>query len=172
MRWMNALMLRGLVGMTVLLALPTRARAAPAEPPVAVPAATETPVPQAAPPAPEPAVPSAGVKRSTVALIAAGVAVAGAGVATVFGVLALQSKNDYEKSPTNANSGNGNNDAAYADGGIALAVAAGVTSLVLLLTDDTRRDASAAVSRRGPATFSATPIVTASGGGAGFLLRF
>ena len=106
------------------------------------------------------------------ALIAAGVAVVGAGVGAVFGALALQNKSDYGKSPTYANSGNGNNDAAYADGCIALAVAAGVTSLVLFLTDDTHGDDSARAAKARAATFSATPIVTARGGGAGVQLRF
>ena len=47
--------------------------------------------------------------------------------------------------PTFSNTDDGNNDAAYADGGIALAVAAGITSLVLFLTGDPA-DAPPAVS--------------------------
>jgi hypothetical protein len=89
----------------------------------------------------------------------------------VCGVLALQNKSDYEKSPTYANSDNGNNDAAYADGAIALAVAAGVTSLVLYLTRDDA-DESATRSTKKPPMVSAAPMVTQHGGGAGALLRF
>ena len=58
-----------------------------------------------------------------------------------FGVLALQNKSDYQKNPTFSNTDNGNNDAAYADGCAALAVAAGVTSLVLFLTRHPTADA-------------------------------
>ncbi len=115
------------------------------------------------------------VKRSTVALYAAGVAGIGAGVGAVFGTLALENKRDYERSPTYANSDNGNNDAAYADGGIALAVAAGITSLVLFLTSDPT-DASptarAPQSRAGSASASLSVTSFPSGGGAGALLRF
>jgi len=116
--------------------------------------------------------PGPSVKRRTVALYAAGVAVVGAGVACVFGGLALKNKHDYESGPTYSNSDNGNNDAAYADGGIALAVAAGVTSLVLLLTSDTAdaTPATSASQRRAP-TSSAT-FLTPSAGANGALLRF
>ena len=76
------------------------------------------------------------VERRTVAIVAAGVAVVGAGVATTFGVLALQNKHDYDRGPTFSNVDLGTNDAAYADGGLALAVVAGVTSLILFLTSD------------------------------------
>lgn len=122
-----------------------------------------------APPPPEPK-----IKRSTVALVAAGVAVVGAGVATTFGILALDNKSDYQKGPTYANADRGNNDAAYADGGIALAVAAGVTSLVLYLTrDDVPDDRPAAAGRKKPATgLSASPFVTSHGAGAGAVFRF
>ncbi len=111
--------------------------------------------------------------RRTVAFVAAGVALAGAGVGAIFGALALQNKSDYDKNATYANSDRGNNDAAYADGGIALAVAAGVTSLVLFVTGDTSdAAASAGAPRRRSLTFSASPFVTTHGGGAGALVRF
>jgi hypothetical protein len=141
----------GLVAIMALSALPTRALADPPDP---------VPV---APPAP-------GVKRSAVALIAAGVAVVGAGVGTAFGVLALQNKSDYRNNPTYSNSDNGNNDAAYADGAIALALAAGVTSLVLYIT----RDSGSAESTptRHSVAFSASPLVLPHGAGAGALVRF
>jgi len=121
------------------------------------------------PPPPDPA-----VTRDTVALVAAGVAVVGVSAATVFGVLALQNKSDYQAHPTYSNVDNGTNDAAYADGCIALAVAAGVTSLVLYLTRDTTHDAGPAAARptQRSAVFSPAPVVTPHGGGAGFVLRF
>jgi len=101
-------------------------------------------------------------------------AVVGAGAATTFGILALQNKNEYQIHPTFSNSDNGNNFAAYADGAIALAVAAGFTSLVLFLTNDPSHDAGpAASSGKSPsATLSTSPFVTPHGGGAGAILRF
>lgn len=121
-------------------------------------------------PAPPPA-PSAGpvVARKTVALGAAGVAVAGAVGAVVFGVLALHEKSAFEAAPTDANAGRGNDFAAYTDGCIALAAAAGITSLVLYLTSGDAADAGTTPKR--PA-ISASPIVIAHGGGAGAVLRF
>jgi hypothetical protein len=113
------------------------------------------------------------VTRRRVAFVAASVALAGAGAGAVFGALALQNKSDYDKKRTYANSDRGNNDAAYADGGIALAVAAGITSLVLFVTSDTSDAAvSAAAARKHSPSFSASPFVIAHGGGAGALVRF
>jgi hypothetical protein len=113
--------------------------------------------------------------RRRVAFVAAGVAVAAAGAATIFGVLALDNKRAYQRSPTYSNADEGNDDAAYADGAIALAVAAGVTSLVLALTGE--RDSSElappkASSTSARTTFVASAIVLARGAGLGALLRF
>jgi hypothetical protein len=147
-----------------LVALP--AWADPPAPPPPPPAAVAPPV-AALPPAPPPA-----VSRKNVALGAAGVAVASAVGAVVFGVLALHEKSLYEQTPTYANTDNGNNFAAYADGCIALAAAAGITSLVLYLTSaDGSGEGTAAPPKRS-AVFSASPIVLGHGGGAGAVLRF
>jgi hypothetical protein len=130
-----------------------------------------TPAAGAATPAPAPATPQ--ITRETVALAAAGVALAGAATAVTFGVLALQNKRDFDSSPSYASSDKGNNDAAYADGGIALAVCAGVTSLVLWLTRDTAGSEPVTTTpARRPAAISASPIVTPHGGGAGAVLLF
>jgi hypothetical protein len=128
--------------------------------------------PPPAPPPPPPAPPPA-VSRSTVALWATGVAVVGAGAATTFGILALKNKSDYQANPTFSNTDNGNNFAAYTDGCIALAVAAGVTSLVLYFTRDTTTDVPAASAPKpSAATLSVSPMLTTHGGGAGAVLRF
>jgi hypothetical protein len=111
------------------------------------------------------------VTRGRVALWTAGVAVVGAGAATVFGVLALQNKSAYQKGPTYSNTDDGNNDAAYADGCMALAVAAGVTSLVLFLTNDPTLPSAPGTAKTAP-TLSVSPLVTAHAGGAGAVLRF
>lgn len=141
----------------------SEAEAPPPPSPAPPPPAPAAPPPPAPPPTPS-------VTRTTVAIIAACVSVVGAGVATAFGILALQNKSDYQTNPTYANADNGNNDAAYADAGIALAVAAGVTSIVLFATRPTP-DGTTARSA-GTRSFSAAPIVTPHGGGAGALLRF
>jgi hypothetical protein len=168
--------LRGLVAVAVFSIVPRPTLAAPPEaaasssaevtpPPPPVPALA----PRDVPPLSEPP-----VTRNTVALYAAGIAVAGASAGIVFGVLALENKRDYQKNPTYSNSNNGTNDAAYADGAIALAVAAGVTSIVLFLTNDTAPspDPMATPSTSRSAVLSASPFVTSHGGGASALLRF
>ncbi len=164
LRIVNAPVLVGLVAFTALSLPPSRASADPPPPPPAT----------AAPVAPSPVPPEPSVKRSTVALYAAGLAVIGAGVGAVFGGLALKNKKEYESGPTYSNSDNGNNDAAYADGGFALAVAAGVTSLVLYLTRDAAyvADPTAAVSKKPGASVSASPLVAPHGGGASAVLTF
>jgi len=112
------------------------------------------------------------VSRRAVALGAAGVAGAAAVGAVVFGVLALQNKADYERNPTYANTDNGNNFAAYADGCLALALAGGVTGLVLHLTSPSSSGSGNAVRAMHAAVISASPILMAHGGGAGAVLRF
>jgi hypothetical protein len=164
---------RMLIGFMAIAACSSLSASASADPlPVsAAPTSPPSPIVSEVSPTP-PSAPS--VKRTTVALVAAGVAVAAAGAGAVFGVLALQNKSDYDRGPTYANSDKGNNDAAYADGSFALAVVAGVTSLVLALTSDpTLADApAAAASKKSGAAFSASPMILPHGGGAGALLRF
>jgi hypothetical protein len=122
---------------------------------------------------PVPAPPAPAITRGTVALAAAGVALAGAGAALVFGVLALQNKHDFDGSPTYAGADRGNNDAAYADGGVALAVSAGITSLVLWLTRDKAQDEPAPGQSAKPSVNrSASVVLTPYSGGAGALVRF
>jgi len=155
MRALNPVVALGLVAFATVSAAAGPVRADPPSPASTAPPAA--PSPPTAPPDPS-------VKRSTVALASAGVAVVGAGVATVFGVLALKNKRDYERGPTFSNTDDGNDDAAYADGGIALAVAAGITSLVLFLTSDPA-DAHPAGSTPPPRAGAASPAN-------GFVLRF
>jgi hypothetical protein len=152
-------------------ALPPQIAPAPPAVPVLPPEASAAVIP----PSPEPALhvptPASGVSRRTVALGAAGVAAVGAVSAVVFGILALQNKSDYAKAPTYSNTDDGNNFAAYTDGCIALAAAAGITSLVLYFTGSRSVDDAAPPSKKA-ALLSAAPIATTHGGGAGALLRF
>lgn len=106
------------------------------------------------------------------ALGAAGVGAAAAVGAIVFGMLALQNKADYDKTPTYANTDNGNNFAAYSDGCIALAVAGGITGLVLYLTRPSSPAGSTAARAPHAAAFSVSPMRMAHGGGAGAVVRF
>jgi uncharacterized membrane protein len=160
------------LALVLAVAVPSLPLRAVAQTPPAPPAPTTSPSP---PPPPEPEAlpppppPTPTVTRRTVAYWAAGLAVVGAGAATVFGVLALQNKSDYQNNPTFGTADAGNNDAAYADGCIALAAAAGVTSLVLFLTS-TPADPGAPA--KPSASLSASPIVLPHGGGAGAILRF
>jgi hypothetical protein len=154
-------------GLGVLLTLSGVATPAVADSTAAAPTtapATTVPVPPPPPPPPE-------VSRKTVALGAFGIAAAALAGTVVLGVFALKNKSDYEKDPTYANTDNGNNFAAYADGCAALAVAAGATGLVLWLTSRTSLDRAGAAAKSA-ATFSVAPVVTTHGGGAGAVLRF
>jgi hypothetical protein len=119
--------------------------------------------------------------RTTVAAVAGGLAVAGAGIGAGFGLAALNDKSNFDKHPT-VNEGNaGNDNAVYSDVAFGAAVILGVTSVVLLVTNhDAPQDSAdvatpqAAKSSKDAAavTISATPIVLPHGGGAGALLRF
>jgi hypothetical protein len=186
------------VALVALLALPMVAReaaaqtASPTAAPENVAPATPPPAPSSPAPAPaaarpvaispavsppeappvsasSPASPPPGITRRTVAYWAAGIAVAGAATATVFGVLALNNKSDYQTHPTYSNADQGNNDAAYADGALALAIAAAVTSFVLFVTTD---PAEPVASGKPSPSLSASPMITSHGGGAGAILRF
>jgi hypothetical protein len=162
-----------MVALATLAAFSSASLPVRADPPVAsaAPAPPDTPALPAPPLIAAPPPPSPGPSRATVALGAASVAVAGAIGATVFGVLALQNKSDYDRTPTYANTDNGNNFAAYSDGCLALAVAAGITSLVLYLTNPSSANAAGAPSKHATA-LSPFPLVTAHAAGAGAILRF
>jgi hypothetical protein len=142
----------------------------PPPPPVAVtppPPATDT-----APPPPE-------THSKAPAYITGGLAIAAAGVGTVFGILALGNKSDFNKNPTNATADSGENHALISDMSFFVAVTLGVTSAVLFLTkDDTPPPAAAAVAAHKPVaksksfTIVPTPIITPTGGGVGALVQF
>jgi len=145
--------------------------AAPVAPPVAVTPAP--PPPAAAPPPAEP--------RSKVpAYITGGLAVAAAGVGTVFGIIALGDKSDFDKNPTSGKADDGENHALIADMAFGVALTLGVTSAVLFFSHDETTPPAAAsakghvVAKAKPRaiTITPSPIVTPHGGGAGALLRF
>ncbi len=95
--------------------------------------------------APEPAVdPNAGVEadaddasRTRKAVwVAASVAGAGLVAGTVLGALALKNKRDFDDNPTEAIADKGERLALFADVGFGVAIAAGVTAIVLYVTED------------------------------------
>jgi hypothetical protein len=150
-------------------------------PPVAAAVPVAAPVPSTPPPPVEP--------RSKVpAIVTGGLAIAAAGVGTVFGVIALGDKSDFNKNPTTATADSGDTHALIADMAFGVALTFGVTSAVLFLTKDepapatsstaspSRTTAASSPARRADAksavTFAAAPIVGPHVGGAGLLLRF
>ena len=153
---------------------------APAPPPPPVVAVAPPPPPPPPPPAPPPAEP----RSKLPAYVTGGLAVVAAGVGTVFGVMALSDKSDFNKNPTSSTADDGENHALIADMAFGVAITFGVTSAVLFLTKDDAPPSSPAAST-GPAhapvshkqatqkiKITPSPIVTPHGGGAGALIRF
>jgi hypothetical protein len=150
-------------------------------PPVAPPA---PPVSVAvSPPPPAPAPPPSEPRSQVPAYITGALAIAAAGVGTVFGVLALNDKSSFDKTPTTQIADNGDTHSLISDMSFGVAITFGVTSAVLFLTRDeapaaaaasAAKDtpAKAASSKRRGVTITPTPMVGAHSGGAGFVLQF
>jgi PEGA domain len=142
--------------------------AAPPPPPVA------TAPPPASPP------PPAEAHSQVPALVTGGLAVVAAGVGTVFGILALNDKSDFDKNPTTKTADDGDTHALIADMAFGVALTFGVTSAVLFLTKDEQPaspPAAATASHAGGkqkkvVTVTPTPWVGPHSGGAGLVLRF
>jgi hypothetical protein len=144
-----------------------------APPPVAV--AAPAPPPAAPPPPPEP--------HSLVpAYVTGGLAVVAAGVGTVFGVMALNDKSNYNQNPTSQTADNGDTHALIADMAFGVALTFGVTSAVLFFTKDEQPAPAPATAKadkgettepkRQAVTFTPAPWVGQRSGGAGFVLQF
>lgn len=150
---------------------------APAPPPPPPVAAVAVP-----PPAPPPAAPLPPEPRSKLpAYVTGGLAVVAAGVGTVFGILALSDKSDFDKNPTSSKADDGENHALIADMAFGVAVTFGVTSAVLFLTKDDQLQPPAAkivpshkTAAAKPQKFKIVPapILTPHSAGAGALIRF
>ena len=143
------------------------------------------PVAAAVPPPPTPAPPPGPVEpRSQLpAYVTGGLAIVAAGVGTVFGIMALSDKSDFDKNPTTQTADNGDTHALIADMSFGVALTFGVTSAVLFLTRDEAPAASSATPKtttakaeadrkRNRITVTPTPVVGAHSTGAGFTLRF
>jgi hypothetical protein len=110
--------------------------------------------------------------------VTGGLAVAAAGVGTVFGVLALNDKKDFDKNPTTHTADNGDTHALIADMAFGVALTFGVTSAVLFLTKDEQPSPPAATAKAAKRNnnegvhLTPMPWVGPRSGGAGFALRF
>ena len=157
----------------IQVTLPVSALPPPAPVAVVAPPPEQPPPPAPAPP-PEP-------RSMAPAWITGGLAVVAAGVGTAFGIMALSDKSSFNKNPTEATADDGENKALVSDMAFGVAVTLGVTSAVLFLSHDdasasaqaaTARAAQPGADRAAKVTVTATPNVTAHGGGAGALIRF
>ncbi|HEX4448732.1 MAG TPA: PEGA domain-containing protein [Polyangiaceae bacterium] len=130
----------------------------------AAPLAPVAPIAPVTPPEPRSIVP---------AIVTGGLAIAAAGVGTVFGIIALNDKSDFDKNPTSHTADNGDTHALIADMAFGVALTFGVTSAVLLLTKDEPPSATSSTRARAhTATITPTPIVGPHIGGAGLVLKF
>jgi hypothetical protein len=148
---------------------------APEPPPAPAPVVVVAP-----PPPPPPGPPPPTEARSVIpAFITGGLAVAAVGVGTVFGVLALNDKSAFDKTPTTSIADNGDTHSLIADMAFGVAITFGVTSAVLFLTQDEPASTTASTTSRHTAeaksrevTFTPTPMVGPHTAGAGFLMQF
>jgi hypothetical protein len=158
----------------VSLQLAPAAAPAPSSPPIVA----EAPPPPPTTPAPPPPPPEAHSRLP--AYITGGLAIVGAGIGTVFGVMALNDQSNFNKTPTSATADTGENHALICDMAFGVAITLGVTSAVLFLTNDEAPPKAAGQSRpvkiaapkKNAVTITPSPIVTPHGAGAGALLRF
>jgi hypothetical protein len=154
-----------------------RADLDPAPPPAPPVAAS---LPASPPPIPPPSSPHS----LAAAFVTGGLAIVAAGVGTVFGVMALNDKSDFDKNPTTHTADNGDTHALISDMSFGVALTFGITSAVLLLTSDEppagaapqaaaeRSVRKAANERRSTISIVPTPLLTSHLAGAGVLLRF
>jgi tetratricopeptide (TPR) repeat protein len=153
-----------------------------AAPPLAV-----VPVPVVTPAPPPPPPPPPQEPRSKLpAFITGGLAIVAAGVGTAFGIVTINDKSNFNKTPTESIAETGQNHALIADMSFGIAITLGVTSAVLFLTrdeSDAAKPKAASLTtvklskhtgqkgEEGPSV-TATPFMTPHGGGAGALLSF
>lgn len=98
-----------------------------------------------------------------------GIAGAGVVVGSVFGVMAMQSKSDFDKGDRSASKADAvDRNALVADMAFGAALTFGVTGLVLLLTDDSGSEKAAAKA----GALRVAPYVSPEGAGAGAFMKF
>ena len=108
------------------------------------------------------------------AYVTLGIAGAGAVVGSIFGIMALNKKSDYDKNPTTDTADAVERNALISDMAFGVAITLGVTGVVLLTSSDDGQDESARTLRAAPqkASLTVAPYVSPYGGGAAAQLRF
>lgn len=112
---------------------------------------------------------SEGTSTLIPAIVTLSLAGAGAVVGGVFGVLALQSKSEFEDTPTQELFDETERNALIADMSFGVALTFGVTGLVLLLTDSSGEEEKPAEEKK---AFNFAPYAGPNGGGAVGTFRF
>lgn len=135
------------------------------EPPPVVAAAVVAPPPEQAPP------PKKEERSMVPAYVTLGIAGAGAIVGTIFGIQALNAKNDFNKTPTTELADKAERDALICDMAFGVAITLGVTGVVLLTSDDEPATASKASAPKA-ARLQLAPYVGKKSGGASAKLDF
>jgi hypothetical protein len=127
----------------------------------------------AAAPPPEQPPPKPPEERSMVpAYVTLGIAGASAIVGTIFGIQALQAKNDFNKTPTTDLADKAERDALICDMAFGVAITLGVTGVVLLTSDDEAAPAAKAAPKSRFAELELAPYVGKKSGGASAKLSF
>lgn len=119
-----------------------------------------------------PVAPSAGTEPSTGVWVTTGIAGVGLVTGTVFGFLALSAQSDFDVSPTTDAADRGETFALVADLAFGVAIAAGITAIVLYATDGAEPPAETTAGREGGVRVSVAPWGGPSGGGAAMALQF
>jgi hypothetical protein len=133
-------------------------------------AAAPAPPPPPPPPPPEPKK----EKNLVPAYVTLAIAGASAVVGGVFGVMALNKKSDFDKTPTTKNADDTERNALISDMAFGVAITLGVTGVVLLTSSGTEDSGQAAGLEHLPkrAKLTVTPYVSYQGGGAAARLSF
>lgn len=106
------------------------------------------------------------------AYVTLGIAGAAAVVGTVFGVKALGSKSDFDKTPTTKLADDTERSALIADMAFGVAITLGVTGIVLLTSDDEPPPAATGMLKPKGARLELTPYAGPKSGGATARLTF
>jgi hypothetical protein len=125
------------------------------------------PVVAVAPPPAPPEKPAEPPPSKTPAYVTLGLAGAGAIVGTIFGIAALGSKSDFDKTPTTKTADSAERNALISDMAFGAAVTLGVTGTVLYLNASKKQEAAKAAS-----SFRIAPIVTPKTQGAAATFSF
>lgn len=138
-----------------------KVEAPPPPPPVAV--VEPPPVKPVEPPKPPPPAPRSKVP----AYVTLGFAGAGAVVGTIFGVMALGAKSDFDSMPTTDNADKADRNALISDMSYAVAITFGVTGAVLLFSKDSTEETKAASTHKtAPRKAFIAPYAGPTGAGA------